>query len=802
VLQWISFIVSLVSAGVFLYFVLRYLLLAALLGIVSRETLSKLVSYYDGGQFQQAIHLGSSDLEQWASNRAIEKLSQRLPLLWNQWLQKLNWNTALYLLGVSLLIFIPTAVSPVVSTVDEIITGDLRHSITLPNIPDTLYYNYNEVWEKPNNIQASINSELIDQLIIQSDYSVDISYRGRFYKTLFIDCDSVPQLLNWSAQVFPPGYTQLHPYTSSDTILAYPGSSIQLNVQGLLVHLFQLHVSRETLNNNQRFNWDNDTVKLVFRDQVHLIPVKQLVDQKPFIEVLHNTRDSIRIKIKDDFDLKHASIDGQPLLITKQSALEMIVDIVWHTDKIKIEVSDINGRVVRELTRPRLQFSEISSEASSVSLKKMAINEDLKRRLEDRQTRLKKTEEHQLTIPEKDQNKKENKEQQFIKEQPKPEKETLEKLLERLDQQWKMEQMLELLDKVEEEKNDALDSAVSKLNKELSEGADEQLKEVQKQIDEIPESGEDRKDKAKDAAEALSELLNQEQAAIEEDNVERIKRLLKQSWSISMRQEDLKRIERDIAIVRDQRSISRLEAEIQDSLDVLIVSDAKLAQALSAVRAELKLNIDAMNTQIDQGKSFESALGYSLKSLNELDKTLYFILENAKENLLQSKAKCNNGAPNKKGPPKQGKGTKPGNGEPNTGKKPGGRKQGESGESREGKGEGQKPGSSGKSKGDLLREIEEAQQKLSGSGKSKEREELEKMKEQLLFKNNLSDQELLDIEDKLWEAKKSQFDKEQQGEERVREEAVDQKAIMGTELKIKVIESQQTDLPLPVLKKK
>ena len=193
-----------------------------------------------------------------------------------------------------------------------------------------------------------------------------------------------------------------------------------------------------------------------------------------------------------------------------------------------------------------------------------------------------------------------------------------------------------------------------------------------------------------------------------------------------------------------------------------------------------------------------------ITALNDINQTLYFLLESEKANLNAAKKNCKNGKPGKTGKPSSSgkgqegkKGVKPG-------KKPGGRAKGSTGDPKNGK-EGTKPGSSGRpNEKELLKRIEAAKALLIKEGESSARgsDELDRMLKELLFTSEKSNEDLNELEDRLWRVEQSVFTKKELGEKRDSESGVNSRSEQGKTILYKVLQSKETDLPLPVLKKR
>ena len=782
---------------------LRYFLLSGFIQWIPLPWIARWLQPLDKGLFKQAVELQSTALEQWASAKLQDRLVLEIPSIRDHIRKSIVWKYILVTLSFLLLVFIIIPKPYILDSGREIITGTIRPVKQL-ELADTIVVGYQKYWTNSSAFEMYKKDEKVDELLITQHHSLDVLYKGRFYKELFIYCDSLGSIQNWRAKITPPSYLNLQPYYSEDTLRLYNQSSVEFELYGILVDQFHLQVSRETRKVQQPFIYTSGDVMEISNGRTAFeIPVRELRDKQPDISIIKNTIDSLTFEISDDFGVLHASIttEGIRSKLTLLNGLINAYSLSWNNiNELTIDAQDAIQTQMKKVKRPKPSATELLSNTSKEALSKLGLNDSFEKRLKERM------EQKRKDVEKLDEKEEEKVDEEFLKiQEEKTKNEPLEELIERLEQQWQLEQMVDLLEQVKEEGNEALDSAIQELNKELDADAQEGLEEIKKDIESIQKEGSERQEQAKESAEALQALLNQESLELEKENVERIKRLLKSSWSTSLKQELIQASERDIKVIRDQRTVLKIEHTIQDSLDLLIVQDPMLVKALGTVRSDLNGAMVAIQSDLDAGKSIISNTGYAITALNKLDEVLYFILDEAKQNLMQSKAKCKNGSLNQKGTPKAGKGQPGSKGEPNKGKKPGGRKEGKTGEPREGKGsseQGQKPGSSGKDSAELLKELEDAISKLAGQGQAELQEELEALKQKLLFTETLEERDFINIEDKLWQANKSQFDKEERGEERESNEAENTQGKAGIEVQIKHDKSINTDLPLPVLKRK
>ena len=76
------------------------------------------------------------------------------------------------------------------------------------------------------------------------------------------------------------------------------------------------------------------------------------------------------------------------------------------------------------------------------------------------------------------------------------------------------------------------------------------------------------------------------------------------------------------------------------------------------------------------------------------------------------------------------------------------------------------------------------------------------MLKELLFTSEKSNEDLNELEDRLWRVEQSVFTKKELGEKRDSESGVNSRSEQGETILYKVLQSKETDLPLPVLKKR
>ena len=374
-----------------------------------------------------------------------------------------------------------------------------------------------------------------------------------------------------------------------------------------------------------------------------------------------------------------------------------------------------------------------------------------------------------------------------------------------MNELWQMEEAIELLDKVDSLRNEELDSALMTAAEALNKLNHKETKETADLMKNIDKEGKTREEQAKEASKKLKELLANNVAEVQEDNVSRIKRLLKNGWVVSVFQEGLQEMSLAVNKARSQQIVLANEAAIKDSLDLLLIHEPKLNQALFEKRAVLEQALRSLESKYISGKDIGVDIGYIVTALNDINQTLYFLLESEKSNLNQAKKNCKKGKPGSSGKPASaGKGKEGKKGVPKPSKKPGGREKGKSGDPKIGE-KGTKPGSTGKpGEKELLKRIEAASEALEQSGQKAGHnvDKLERMKEELLFNSQKSSEDLNELEERLWRVEESVFSKKELGELRDSESGDETSSKGGETIDFKVLKSKETDLPLPVLKKR
>ena len=104
----------------------------------------------------------------------------------------------------------------------------------------------------------------------------------------------------------------------------------------------------------------------------------------------------------------------------------------------------------------------------------------------------------------------------------------------------------------------------------------------------------------------------------------------------------------------------------------------------------------------------------------------------------------------------------------------------------------------------MLKRIEAASEAIEKQGErtGKVNDDLERMKKELLFNTDISSEDLNELEDRLWRVEESVFNKKELGDLRDSESGDESNSQEGEAIDFKALESKETDLPLPVLKKR
>jgi hypothetical protein len=764
--------------------------------------MAKYLEPFDEGRFSQIVDLGANGglIHSWASLKMLEGIVPRIETIKQGWKRRFGFKIPLLIFcGIFIVSFLIPA--HIINSSKEITQGVFYPRTTAWKKPaDTLRVDYGSIYNVPEfGDELSSTANVVDkEITITADIEFSWYYKGRYLFSQWVIVDSIPKVVSYSALIHPPGYLKINPYSTSDTLFLYEGSSIDFQASGLLLNLVALNVSRETLDRSISFTWkEGQDLELNSRKWIDPIqlPVVVLKDKYPSIVVQQNNLDSVVFICEDDFGLRGIYINDNKV-VTSSSNKELI-KIFWNQGLTEIEVvcSDSHQQVSKStIKRPtytstsRLELAKVQGE-SKLGIQRS--EEDVESKLKDgkrEQSREKQIEKKKQDTKPKDRN--------HLEETKKDKWEAaLEELL-------KKEQLLSLLEEVSKEEDASLDSAIVVLMKDLDKDLDKQEKEALEEIKQLPKSGEDRKDKASEAAKKLRELLNEEVVSVNEENIERIKRLLKTSWSASEMQEDVSGLTLDVRRIKYQRSVVRIERLVEDSLSMLLVHEPDLGIALMDSKNRLSKELSEIEYQLGLGQDVRSQSGYLLEALNELDKVLYLILESEKKSLNQSKKECKNGKPGKTGKPSaKGMGQPGEKGEPKSGKKPGGRQKGTTGNPQPAGGEGStSPGEGKGSSLELLKRLEDALLEMGTSGAVKERKELEDLKRDLLFNSESDRQRLEAIEERLWQVEQSIYNKKDQGNSRESKEGSTPPPGVIAPIEIEKVKSGTTDVPLPVLK--
>ena len=761
---------------------------------------SKALQKYDEGRWFRSVQFlqSKNTIENWASKKVLEELNEDLPRI------EQSWRSKFALLPITIILILSVTCiaifnSSVLNTGLEITTGELtsRSGIQFEGY-DTIHMNYGEVFTIPDisKTTVSINgkSSQINFLVCTSDIELIWLLQGRLVKSLWIAIDSIPRLNSYTARITPPAYLGVDQYISSDTLFMYDGSELLFELSGLLTDRIFLSVSRGTVRASENITWrSGETISLVSSQGQELLRpvIIELKDHPPTLTIIQNSIDSLEFEVKDDFGLHTLLINRQ---VRPISGYRKNFNMNWsNTSSIEIKARDTKGQTtLLTVEKPLLNAQMLQSQIAGQVADELGIRKESKERLS-------------AVKPQKEKTSQDRKEEDIKKLDPlkplTPEEES--KWMKELAQLWLKEQLLSTLYTVDSNKNASTDSLITELLEDITTEEGSEEADVLDQIEDIPEQGEEREEEAKEAAKKLEELLNTTQAVVQADNVDRLKRLLKQSWSTSIQQEITNAIALETNKVRQQKALLVIEDNINDSLAFLLVHDPALAIALTTCQNNLENQISALERAFTANKGVPSASGYVLSALNELDMILYEILESEKLSLNQAQKNCKNGRLSKTGKPSiSGQGQKGNKGKPSQGKKPGGRSKGQSGEPRE-EGENGQKGVSGEGTPqndvDLLKRIES----MEKMGVSKEiQSQLEYIKQQLLFMSNEEKERLEAFEKRLWSIEQSVFEKEEIGDTRSSKEG-NQKQEESVDFKVNErVKSSTTDLPLPILKRK
>ena len=780
----------------FLFWPIRYLIQAIWTKYYSLNRVAKSLKSYDNGRLDELTGLSKNELDKWAQVVVLKKVYLELPVFKTTLKRNIPFSTIIRAVALLVIIILISPKSILTEGKDEIVSGTYTRKAILLDINDTVHTLFNEVLELSHPpLTPFYKGSITESVLIRKNETIDWELNGRFYKRQMLVCDSVPKLASWSATIEPPNYLKLSTYSTQDTIKAFKGSIISIAYQGVLKEKIRVSVSRET--KEEAFIWDGGVIELSTDFWSRILPSVLIKDLPPTITVVRNTNDSLMFLVNDDYGLKNIEFDSKLII---SNGVRSIIKIAWSTNTaVIIKATDKNnGASQREVRRPTLSATQLLAAASDQTLLKSSAENKTERL---KQFRTQKQLERELS----NELSKEVSERKLYPSKEEFENEALDKLLKRLDELWRMEEAIELLSKVDSLRNEELDSALVSAAEALEELSRKDIKEPVDLMKNIKNEGKTREKQAQEASKKLKELLANDVAEVQEDNVARIKRLLKNSWVISVFQESLQELSLAVNKARSQQLVLSNEKAIRDSLDLLLIHEPKLDQLLSEKRAALHRAMRSLENKSISGKDITTDVGYAVAALNDINQTLYFLLESEKSNLNQAKKDCKKGKPGSSGKPTSaGKGKEGVKGLSKPSKKPGGREKGKSGEPNKG-GNGTKPGSTGKpGEKELLKRIEAASEALEKQGErtGKMNENLERMKKELLFNNEISSEDLNELEDRLWRVEESVFNKKELGDLRDSESGDESNSQEGETIDFKVLKSRETDLPLPVLKKR
>ena len=773
-----------------LIYPLRYLLLALGVRFLSNKYLAKVVKEYDGGRFNQSLDLGEKgEIGEWSSRIALLESKTTLGLLIST--IKYHWTYRYILIGVTLLTLITLLFyQPLKISTEELITGQFRTSEDIRILPDTIHTKFYTEPDLSQFLDWNVEIEEIPSVVIKNSKH-KVLKNGRLVKELWIVCDSVISVTSWSAFITPPSYTNIKSYRLSDTVKAISGSSVAVNFKGLLTEYLEPVVSRETKNNLPESIITTKTEFLEFSGlhQSFKIPVQVTQDLPPNIEIIENNYDSLVIKCTDDFRLDRVLIQSQEIRGLGLFSVE------WKDTKVSIEAYDnLNQRTKRTVQRPQMTYQALESELSqNATLKvqqfKSYVNSK-EQEIKDKQPfELRKLSEKKL-----DENENIN--------PTEPDQEKLDVIEQALDELWEIQKLINALEMVSRETNEPLDSVINSSINELNTTDKEELKEELNKLESLDKSGDQREEQAKDSAQKLKQLLAESTVDIQSENVERLKRMLKNSWKTSVVQEVNKAIQSG-SRYREQRTLLTIQREILDSLEIILITDPMLGKVLNDAAVSITNAVKELESALLLSKNIEVKTAYMVTALNDLNAVLYDILQSEKQSLESSKKECKKGRPGQTGKPSKGKkGNKPSKKKSSESGKSQGKKPGKKGVSRKPAEEGKTPGEQGKGTKELLKEIDNKLNGLKELGDGLQSQKLEELKRQLLFGTPNEDESQSEFENRLWESFDSEFQKEEQGQERKANTGDESSSETGTEIIIKPSNNTVSDLPLPVLKKK
>ena len=788
-IQQVGKIYILLTLLTFVLYPLRYLLLALGVRFLSNKYLSNVVREYDGGRFSQSLDLSQrGQIGEWSSRIALIESKTTLVSLIST--IKYHWTYRYIITGLSLLIlFTLLFYQPLRISTKELITGQYRVTDELSTLPDTIHTKFFSQPDLSQFVDQNLEIKEVPSVVI-TDSKHTILKNGRIVKDLYIVCDSLITVSSWSANITPPSYTNIKPYRLSDTVKAITGSSVEIKFKGLLTEYLKPTVSRETINYTSASIITSTTKELEFvgLNQHFNIPVQVTEDLPPNIEVIQNDFDSIVIKCTDDFQLDRILIESQIIKDIRLFAL------AWSQDKLRIEAYDnINQASVRVIERPQRSYQALDSELNQTSTLKVqpfksfidSVRQEVvdKKVLEGKKPSEKNLDDNNL-IP------------------ADLEEEGLESIEEALDELWEIQKLINALEMVSRETNAPLDSVIDFSIDELNNTDKKELQEELNKLESLDKSGDQREEQAKDSAQKLKQLLAESTVDIQSENVERLKRMLKNSWKTSVVQEVNKAIQSG-SRYREQRTLLTIQREILDSLDIILITDPMLGRVLNDAAVSITNAVKELESALLLSKNIEVKTAYMVTALNDLNAVLYDILQSEKQSLASSKKECKKGRPGQTGKPSKGKkGNKPSKKKSSESGKSQSKKPGKKGVSRKPAEEGKTPGEQGKGTKELLKEIDNKLNGLKELGDGLQSQKLEELKRQLLFGTPNENESQSEFENRLWESFDSEFQKEEQGQERKANTGDESSSETGTEIIIKPSNNTVSDLPLPVLKKK
>jgi len=773
-----------------LIYPLRYLLLAAGVRFLTNKYLAKVVKEYDGGRFNQSLDLGEKgEIGAWSSHIALLESKTTLKVLIST--IKYHWTYRYILIGVTLLTLVTLLFyRPLKISTDELITGQYRTSEEIRILPDTIYTNFYTEPDVSQFIDWNLDIEEVPSVVITNSKH-KVLKNGRLVKELWIVCDSVISVTSWSAFIIPPTYTNIKSYRLSDTVKAISGSSVTVNFKGLLTEYLEPVVPRETKSSISESIITTNTKFLEFSglNQLFQIPVEVTRDVPPNIEVIENTYDSLVIKCTDDFRLDRVLIESQIIRGVGLFSVE------WKDTKLSIEAYDnLNQGTKRTVQRPQMSYQALESELSqNATLKVQQFKSDVnskEQEIRDKQP----FELRKLLNKKLDKN--ENIDSTYL------EQEKLDVIEQALDELWEIQKLINALEMVSRETNEPLDSVINTSINELNTTTKEELREELNKLESLDKSGGQREEQAKDSAQKLKQLLAESTVDIQSENVERLKRMLKNSWKTSVVQEVNKAIQSG-SRYREQRTLLTIQREILDSLEIVLITDPMLGRVLNDAAVSITNAVKELESALLLSKNIEVKTAYMVTALNDLNAVLYDILQSEKQSLASSKKECKKGRPGQTGKPSKGKkGNKPSKKKSSESGKSQGKKPGKKGVARKPAEEGKTQGEQGKGTKELLKEIDNKLNGLKELGDGSKSQKLEELKRKLLFGTPNENESQSEFENRLWESFDSEFQKEEQGQERKANTGDESSSEKGTEIIIKPSNNTVSDLPLPVLKKK